>query len=542
MKNTETRRPRADSFGLTADDEFFTVDTGGGLIFKIRRLDYGSHTKSPGDIASLVYNGLEYQDSTRGSQINSGFDYLYQGISDVSVDARHTDTDFIKVTVTAGDLTHYYLARRGEPRIYMATIFSREPDAQGGVVRYIVRALDSVLPDGPTPSRIKNNTGAIESGDIFGMANGETRSKHYSNQRQKDWSYIGATGNQAGLWIVASNTEGMSGGPFYRCLLNQNTSTSQEITYIINYGEAQTEEFRFNILNLYTLVFTDGSAPPATIDISWLSRMALKGWVGPSGRGKVAGVGILGMDPSYAYTVGFSSAAAQYWTTATAGTGYYVCDGMLPGDYTMNIYKHELVVATRPVTVRAGEVTRLHTVTITDDPSSVQALWRTGDWSGSPEGLLNGDKVTTMHPSDVRMNSWLPGIYIAGTTPADTGFPAYQWVDVNNGQQIQFTLRADQIAGYQLRIGITTNFAGGRPRVDVNGWTSAIPSPPEQPKTRTLTIGSYRGNNIMYKFDVPSSAFIVGENIVTINVVSGTSGSQWLSPGFSYDAVDLIRV
>src|SRR3569832_1595399 len=94
------------AFGLTSDANFYTVDTGAGLVFKVRRTDNGSSTQSPGDLASLVYSGVEYQDQSRGSQINSGFDFLYTGISAVTVNASTVGADYIKVTVLAGDLTH----------------------------------------------------------------------------------------------------------------------------------------------------------------------------------------------------------------------------------------------------------------------------------------------------------------------------------------------------------------------------------------------------------------------------------------------------
>src|SRR6185503_5596803 len=182
----------------------------------------------------------------------------------------------------------------------------------------------TLLPNGPAPSDIRNNTGAIESADIFGMADGTTRSKHYSNMRLKDWSYIGATGSNVGLWIVRSNHEGDSGGPFYRSLLNQ-CGSDQEITYILNYGEAQTEAFRTNILNgPYTLVFTTGASPSA-LDTSWVSGMGLVGFVGPAGRGAVRGTGIAGRDTSQRYTVGFANGTAQYWCDAVESNGAFLC-------------------------------------------------------------------------------------------------------------------------------------------------------------------------------------------------------------------------
>lgn len=283
----------ASSFGLTTSSTYYTVDTGAGLVFKVRRGDYSASTQAPGDLASLVYKGVEYQDTSAGTQLNAGAGYLYTDTNEdaVVVDAALLDADHIRITVTAGDMTHYYLARRGDPRVYMGTIFASEPNqVNEGFVRYLVRALKSQVPTGPAASDLTDITGTIESADIFGTANGETRSKHYSNQRLRDWYYIGAQGSGVGMWVVRGNSEGMSGGPFYRSLLNQGTSTQQQLTYIINYGMAQTEAFRTSVLNTYALAFTDGSAPDI-IDTSWYADMGLKGWVGASGAAPSAAPG-----------------------------------------------------------------------------------------------------------------------------------------------------------------------------------------------------------------------------------------------------------
>lgn len=525
------------AFGLTSDANFYTVDTGAGLVFKVRRTDNGSSTQSAGDIASLVYNGVEYQDQSRGSQVNSGFDYLYTGVSAVSVSAAVVNTDYIKITVQAGNLTHYYMARSGYPHIYMATYFTTEPDTLG-LCRYIVRIPSTLLPNGPTPSDIRNTVSTVESSDVFALSNGQTRSKHYSNQRLKDWAYIGATGTNVGVWMVRDNNEGNSGGPFFRCLLNQ-CGTDQEITYIVNYGEGQTEAFRTSILNSYVLVFTTGAAPSLPIDNSWYANMGLTGYVDASGRGRVTGVGITGRDTNYAYTVGFSNSTAQYWTDARASDGYYSCSGMLPGTYTMTIYKNELAVYTGSVTVTAGGINQLHTITITGDPSSVTPIWRIGDWDGSPQEFLNGDKVTYMHPSDVRIATWNPGTYIVGSSSPGTGFPCYQWKDVNGSQAVQFNLTSAQVAAHTIRVGITCAYSGARPKITVNSWTSSNPAASTQPSSRTLTVGTYRGNNTIYTFSVPASAFVAGVNTLTIVPISGSTGTTYLSPGYSVDCVDM---
>ena len=56
-----------------------------------------------------------------------------------------------------------------------------------------------------------------------------------------------------------------------------------------------------------------------------------------------------------------------------------------------------------------------------------------------------------------------------------------------------------------------------------------------------MTIGSYRGNNIIYTYNVPASAFVTGTNTMTISVISGSSGTTYLSPGYSCDCVDLLN-
>ena len=135
----------------------------------------------------------------------------------------------------------------------------------------------------------------IEGRDIFafstGPFRGETRSKHYSNKRRKDWQFIGGRNGQTagksnvGIWIATGNTEGSSGGPFYRDLVQtigyKPTGDNNEITYNINYGMAQTEPYRLGILNTYTLMYNNGTMPAKTPDLGWFDILALKGWIGP---------------------------------------------------------------------------------------------------------------------------------------------------------------------------------------------------------------------------------------------------------------------
>ncbi len=527
-------------FGLSSSPQFFRVDTGAGLTFKIRRTDTGSSVQSAGDIASIQFNGIEYQNPTRGSQINSGFDWLYKGVSSVSVEALLIDNQYVVVTVTAGELTHYYIARDGYPHIYMATHFTSEPNIHGHV-RYILRLNSSLLPLGPEPSNISRTVSTVEASDIFALPNGETRSKHYSNMRLKDWQFIGATGSNVGMWIVRGNQEGGSGGPFYRSLLNQGGS-DQEITYIVNYAQAQTEPYRTHILNDYTFVVTNGS-DPEPVDTSWFADLDLKGYMTPLERGRVAAVAIHGRDSSFEYTVGFSNETAQYWTSPDSVTGFFKSPHMRPGEYTMTIYKNELSVYERSVQVVAGQTTILNSQTIDSDPGNDATVWRIGKWDGSPAEMLNGDKLTTMHPSDTRIESWDPSNFIVGVHN-DSDMPAYFWKDINNNHIVYFKLNeSERNQSLVLRIGLTCAFSGGRARVHVNGWSSELKSASVQPKTRSLTTGTYRCNNETYRYEIPASVWQVDSNewnFLTLEVISGSGGQGFLSPAFSLDAIDLL--
>ncbi len=525
-------------FGLTTSKTFYTVDTGSGLVFKIRRESFGSSTQSPGDIASMVYNGVQYQDQQKDSQINSGFGSLYSGTSSssVQVEAEKVGTDYIKITVKSGDLTHYYIAKRGQSNIYMATEFDSEPSL--AMVRYIVGIPSSVLPNGPAPSNLHGKSKVVEAKDIFALPNGETRSKHYSNQRVIDWHSIGATGNNVGVWMIRDNMEGGSGGPFYRSLLNQDGG-DQEITYIANYGMAQTESFRPGTLNQYTLAFRHDTTQPTSVDTSWMSDLGLKNYVGENQRGKVAGK-VDNPNSKYDYTIGLSNDKAQYWGKVDQ-SGAYSIPKVIPGTYKLKAYKGELAVASQDnVTVSSGKTTTVSPITINDDPGSQAAIWRIGKWDGKPTEFLNGDKVTQMHPSDVRMANWKTSPYIVGQSTPASDFPAYEWKAVNAPVTVKFNLTKAQLKNNVARIGVTTTYANGRPQVGINGHNLAYPANINEPKTRSLTIGTYRGNNHTFQYRLPEKDVKVGENSLTISVVSGNSGTGFLSPGFSFDAADLV--
>lgn len=118
------------------------------------------------------------------------------------------------------------------------------------------------------------------------------------------------------------------------------------------------------------------------------------------------------------------------------------------------------------------------------------------------------------------------------------------WVDINNNHIVYFKLTADQLlAAHTIRIGITEAFINGRPMISVNSWTSSVTASTVQASTRSLTVGTYRGNNVMLTWDVPSSAFVQSTStwqVLTITVISGSTGTDYLSAGISIDCVDLL--
>ena len=103
---------------------------------------------------------------------------------------------------------------------------------------------------------------------------------------------------------------------------------------------------------------------------------------------------------------------------------------MLPETYNMKIYKNELSVWMGSVTATDDGLKILNTISIKDDPSNTNSIWRIGDWDGTPLEFKNGNLMTYAHPSDSRAKSW-KGNYTVGTSKA-SDFPRYQWKDVNN--------------------------------------------------------------------------------------------------------------
>jgi len=522
----------AASFGYRDDGSNYVVDTGASLVFKV--------SKTNGDLTSLVYKGTEYQGyGGKNSHIESGL-----GTSTVTVKQSGST---ILISVAYGTLRHYYAARSGENNVYLWT---NRADTSVASTRFILRVKAGLfLNDQPDSYTYAPTT--IEASDVFAKSDGQTRSKHYSKLRVVDYDYIGWSAGGVGLWIVRSNHEKASGGPFYRSLLRHQSADGGGLYEILHYAQNQTEDERFGLQGPYVIALTDGGAPssslfPGTLTTPWADSLGISGYVASGGRGRVAGVGITGRNTAYPYTVGLANAAAQYWGSARSSDGYFSIAGVLPGTYTLTVFKSELAVHTTSVTVTAGGTTTLNSIAIpsSNDPSNASAIWRINDWTGTPSGFKNADLMTYAHPSDVRAAAWTGNVVI-GSGSETSAFPCYLWKDVNSGLLVYFKLTAAQAAAaHTLRIGVTTAYANGRPQVVVNDtWTSAIPSPPTQPSTRSLTNGSYRGNNHTFTYSVPASAWRTDTgqyNTLKINIVSGSGTTAYLSAGTSIDALDLL--
>jgi len=504
------------AFGIVSSGGNYSVDTEGGLVFRVN----GSSC----DINSLRLNGgAELQATSAGSHLSSGL-----GSATVTTSLSPSGTTGV-ISCSTSTLTHYMAVRRGQNIIYMATYISAEPSV--GELRWITRLNSGVLPGGPTPSTIRDTAGAIESSDIFGLSNGQTRSKYYGNDQARNLGIRGVTGSGIGVFMVYGSRESASGGPFFRDIQTQLGGNTELYNYM-NSGHNQTEPNRINVLHgPYALVFTTGSTP-AVPDMSWMSGLNLRGWV--SGRGTVQGQ-VSGVTGGIAAFVGFANSTAQYWT-APNSSGNFTSPAMKPGSYTMTLYQGELAVATRTVSVSSGGTTTGQNLASTW--STPSALFRIGTWDGAPTGFKNFSNLTIMHPSDVRMSTWGTTNFVVGSS-ATSDFPAYQWKAVNNSTTVHFNLSSGQVAAHTVRIGITAAYAGGRPQITVNSWTSPAPAPSSQPSSRSLTLGTYRGNNTLYTYNVPASAFVSGANVMTVTAISGSSGSGFLSPAYSYDCVEL---
>jgi rhamnogalacturonan endolyase len=488
-------------------------------------------TDDNASISSMRWNGTELNDAAKQSQIASGV----AGTATVQMLSGGT---IALVTVNCGTLIQYFASRQRENTIYMATFITAEPSV--GELRWINRLKGNLLTGVPPQSNNTGSTGNVESTDVFGYADGHTTSKYYGNQQAKDLGIRGVTGTGVGVFMSYGTRESSSGGPFFRDIQNQSsTAADSELYNYMNSGHNQTQAVRTGVLHgPYADSFTTGCTP-AIPDFSWMSILNMQGYVAAAGRGSVVGDAITGMDGIHTYMVGFDDPTAQYWTAVDPSSGAFDSAGMKPGTYAMSVYKGELAVFTGTASVTAGGATNVGTIAINADPSTTRTVWRIGDWDGAPLEFNNGSSLAVMHPSDVRMNNWSMGAFTVGTS-ADSTFPAVQFRGDNTPTTVRFNLTAAQVTAHTVKIGITSAYASGRPVIQIGSFTSAAPAASTQPDSRSVTIGTYRGNNTTYTYNVPASAFASGANTMTITVASGSADlGTWLSANWGYDAVEL---
>ncbi|KAI9054958.1 hypothetical protein LZ554_002101 [Drepanopeziza brunnea f. sp. 'monogermtubi'] len=486
------------------------------------------------DITSLKYRGTETQYSATGSHIGSSL-----GTATVTAEELTSGyIKYVKITCTTSTLTHYYVVRDGESAIYMATYISAEPEI--GELRFIARLNEAVLPtdDVNQASDVGDATSTVEGSDVF-VVDGQTRSKFYSSQRFIDDQVhcMSGTDIKACMVIPGTSYELSSGGPFFRDINTNPTGSYSGLYFYMNSGHTQTEAYRMGLHGPYSLVFSRSGTPNKNMDLSFMGDMKLQGWVAASDRGKVSGKAS-GVDGSkYQIVLHWYNDEAQYWVYADA-SGNFESPAMRPGTYTQVLYQGELKVGTGSVEITAGGSA---TCNIASDFTSGVTLFQIGDWDGQPTGFRNADKQLRMHPSDARMSPWGPLTYTVGSS-ALTDFPMAAIKGLNDPTTINFTLTDAQASGAAtLRIGTTLSFASGRPNVVINGKEGTIPAAPTAIDSRGFTRGAYRGRGEIYNFAIASGGLVAGENTITISVVSGSSGTEFLAPNFIFDSVHLFR-
>jgi rhamnogalacturonan endolyase len=519
------------SFGITTSGSNYVVDTGADVVFRVAR--------SNADITSITYHGNEL---TAPHSITNRYSHYESGLSSTRTTIT-TQVDLVGGTalLTATDsslgVTQYYAAHNGDDVIYMTSYAGGSSPPTPGEMRYIFY-LDRTKFNVDGPSDVNGRT-VIEGSDVYAdPATGFTYSKFYSSQRNIDDPYHGVTGPGVGAFMMIGSREKGSGGPFFKDILFQGTGAEELYNYMYS-GHEQTEAYRPGLQGPYALEITDGSAP-VPLDYSFMDNLGITGWVPYAGRGAVGG-NALGVPGNYTITVGLANANAQYWTYADPISGYYL-DSILPGTYTETVYANELAVGSQPVTISAGNFTYAD---INDTTSMPTPIWSIGTWDGTPNEFLNEPALDIAHPSDTRLAPWNNVSFVIGSN-VDGDWPAAQWKAVNNDNQIIFNLTPDQAAvPNTLRIGITDAYAGGRPQTTVNAsqpyhWTSALPAPSNQPNSRSITRGTYRGNNTTFLYNIPLSALVAGTNTIDISVNSGSGSSGFLSAAIVYDAIDFL--
>ncbi|QBH02792.1 rhamnogalacturonan lyase B N-terminal domain-containing protein [Xanthomonas oryzae] len=512
--------PALAEFGCTRSGDRVIVDSGAELVFSV-----DTHN---GDIVSMRYRDNELQTTEpKGSHIASG-------LGSASVDARIAGGTIV-VSAKAGDLIQYYIVRKGRNAIYMATYAPTLPAV--GELRFVARLNVSKLPD--AQQEPDSNVGtAIEGNDVFLLPDGRTSSKFYSARRMMDDQVHGVSGPGVAVFMLMGNREHSAGGPFFKDIATQKTLVTHELYNYMYSDHTQTEAFRGGLHGVYGLLFTDGSAPSdAQLNTDFVdATLGLSDYLPASGRGAVGGQ-VSGVLPDQPAVIGLRNAQAQYWATAD-GSGEYQVTGVRPGRYRMTLYQNELEVAWRDIEVFANDTAHA-TLQAVALPGTLK--WQIGIPDGTPAGFGYAGLLPHAHPSDARMR-WSAATYTVGSS-GQSSFPAVQWRGINTPSRIDFTLAADEVRDYRLRIFVPLAQGSARPQISVNArWNGQMPDAPLQPKTRGITRGTTRGNNTLYEMDIPASALQAGSNCIEIGIASGSPDNGFLSPAIVFDSIQLVAL
>ncbi|KAL4765832.1 galactose mutarotase-like domain-containing protein [Aspergillus foveolatus] len=488
---------------VTETDDGITVDVEGddGFVVTI---------DSTGSISSLQYRDTEYQYSGTLSHIASGLG------SDASVSYT---------TQGLPSLPHQRFA------IYMGTNSLSQPAV--GELRYIARLVN--LPEAYKEGEVSDirNGEAIEGSDVY---------LFYSSQRFIDDSVYCAYSTDSSVHACflsdTRSREKSSGGPFFRDIDLNLVSDYHSVTYYMNSGHVQTEEFRTGFFGPYILSFSGPSIPSwSDFDVSVFDELELDGYVGSSGRGVVTGT-VSGTSSSLPAIVHFYNDNYQSWTNAS-DDGSFTSPELVEGSYTLALYQDELLAATTTVSVTAA-ATASASISATNPIITADrtTIFQIGTYDGTPSGLRNAENQLRMHPSDSRMADWNPTPFIVDTN-SDSDFPMALFKDVNNNFEIQFML--DEVPDTDtitIRIATTLAFASGRPQFTLNDDECDAPEAPTKIDSRGVTRGAYRGYGEVYTCEFDVGSLVAGQNSVYISVVSGSSGEEYLSPNFIVDAIE----
>lgn len=213
------------AWGWTDDGRNYVIDTNANLVVKV--------SKTNGDMTSIRYRGVEYNGQQgRNSHVESGL-----GSSTVTIRQFTTPANIIKVNIRFGTLIHDLVFRYGNPNVY---IFMNKVDTSVTVSRYILRVPGNIFTNNEDTDTdwIPNNAPVIEAGDVNAI-NGKTWSKHYSGfkyGRIMDHDYVGYANSNVGMYLIRSNHEKASGGPFFRSLVRRGSPAGSDLYDIYHYN------------------------------------------------------------------------------------------------------------------------------------------------------------------------------------------------------------------------------------------------------------------------------------------------------------------